>query len=73
MQDAWLALAKGGVDGLRGQGWGLYDRTLGGKVRFFGDGSPAKDGNTAFDELLCGSQATSSVQDATDFFSNREI
>ncbi|KAF2018790.1 alpha/beta-hydrolase [Aaosphaeria arxii CBS 175.79] len=57
MQDAWLAFAKDGVNGLRGQGWRLYDRSLGGNVRFFGNGVPAKDGDTTVNELLCGPAA----------------
>ncbi|KAH7024812.1 acetylcholinesterase [Microdochium trichocladiopsis] len=45
MQDAWLAFARDGVEGLAAVDWPVWDNsTGGGVVRVFGDGVPAKTG-----------------------------
>ncbi|KAJ1544716.1 hypothetical protein HK405_008435 [Cladochytrium tenue] len=52
MQDAWLAFARDGADGLVAQGWPLFS-SLGGDVRVFGDAVAVQTGNTKAWEESC--------------------
>ncbi|KAH7111232.1 alpha/beta-hydrolase [Dactylonectria macrodidyma] len=54
MQDAWVAFARGGVDGLaKKAGWPLYDNVESGKLMFFGKDVPKSIGNSRDVELQC--------------------
>lgn len=53
MQDAWLAFANG----LRPEGWKVYEELGDRSVRKFGDGKPAKDVGLSEMEALCDGRA----------------
>lgn len=43
MQDAWVAFARDGTQGLESTGWSEYDHISEATVREFGDDVPEKD------------------------------
>lgn len=53
MQDAWVAFARDGVQGLEIVGWSEYKKVGDANVREFGDGVEAKDVSIAGLEGKC--------------------
>lgn len=53
MQDAWVAFARDGVEGLEATGWSAYESLGEATVREFGDGVAAQDVSIADLEAKC--------------------